>query len=1098
MGIAEEWIEYLNERKNNIQDFLETEYHVDTFKLLQKNSRTFFSNKLQAENLKELRMACIMDQFTLESYKPECNLLELTPDNWKKEIEEFDPELIFIESAWQGKDGMWSRKIANGSPELYRMTSYCQKKEIPIVFWNKEDPVYTDTFMPAARCADFVFTTDIDCIKKYKNALGHDNVFFLHFAAQPKVHNPIEKYERKDKFCFAGAYYHKYPNRTKTFDNFSEVFLEKKGFDIYDRNYDNPRPEFIFPEKYKSNILGCLNSSKIDVAYKGYNFGVNMNSIEQSQTMFARRVFETLASNTVIVGNYSRGVKNLFGDLTICTNDVKTLKNDLDARCSDTEEYRKYRLLGLRKVLEQHLYEDRLSYVTKKVFGVEIKEVLPMISLVAWPSADALPYILKTFKQQIYKNKYLYLIGDFKEIDEPNVRILDIDNTKWKKVTEIITDGYVGLLNEKNHYGENYLLDMALTFRYANVAGVGKSAYYSFDGTAFELLNCDAAYKYSSKIKFDRGIFKREVFRNECFEELKCKESIENNNIFAIDEFNFCENYSKVKCSKVDDKMIPDQGISIKEIESIAEKIDGDLQTDNIIKVSKNEIEKLCKKSCPINVKSNITNLSWRLESELPKDTVQYIYFNNFYKTEEYQRNGRINYQCCGMGDLDILGICVFYDHRKRKLEHSFTKFNSLSSNKIPDKAKFFKLGFRISGTGTCEVKEILLGLEHDTGELSCYLSRSNVLILSNQYPSSKVLYRNMFVHKRAMSYKEHGVVCDVMRMNLYAQNEFSEFEGINIIEGKGERLGNVINTSKINKICVHFLDKSMWEILKHFKKEIEIFVWIHGAEIQPWWRRKYNYTTEAELNQAKKDSNERQDFWNEVFEEIDEYNIHFIFVSQYFAKEVFEDYKIQLPKEKYSIIHNCIDTNMFTYIKKSPEQRKKILSIRPYASKIYANDLMVKVIQKLSKENFFGELQFLIIGDGVLFDKTVAPLRKISNVEIRKTFLRQSEIVELYHEFGMVLIPSRGDTQGVSRDEAMSCGVVPITNAVGAIPEFVDNESGVIVEAENWEAMADEIKKIYFDVDCFQRLSENASRRVRHQTASEFTTSKELFLLKR
>ena len=207
------------------------------------------------------------------------------------------------------------------------------------------------------------------------------------------------------------------------------------------------------------------------------------------------------------------------------------------------------------------MYEDRLSYVTKKVFGVEIKEVLPMISLVAWPSADALPYILKTFKQQIYKNKYLYLIGDFKEIDEPNVRILDIDDTKWKKVTEIITDGYVGLLNEKNHYGENYLLDMALTFRYANVAGVGKSAYYSFDGTAFELLNCDAAYKYSSKIKFDRGIFKREVFRNECFEELKCKESIENNNIFAIDEFNFCENYSKVKCSKVDDKMIPDQEI---------------------------------------------------------------------------------------------------------------------------------------------------------------------------------------------------------------------------------------------------------------------------------------------------------------------------------------------------------------------------------------------------------------------------------------------------------------------------------------------------------------------------------------------------------
>lgn len=205
-----------------------------------------------------------------------------------------------------------------------------------------------------------------------------------------------------------------------------------------------------------------------------------MNSIEQSQTMFARRVFETLASNTVIVGNYSRGVKNLFGDLTICTNDVKTLKNDLDARCSDTEEYRKYRLLGLRKVLEQHLYEDRLSYVTKKVFGVEIKEVLPMISLVAWPSADALPYILKTFKQQIYKNKYLYLIGDFKEIDEPNVRILDIDNTKWKKVTEIITDGYVGLLNEKNHYGEKLFVRYGTDISICQCSRCGKKCILLF------------------------------------------------------------------------------------------------------------------------------------------------------------------------------------------------------------------------------------------------------------------------------------------------------------------------------------------------------------------------------------------------------------------------------------------------------------------------------------------------------------------------------------------------------------------------------------------------------------------------------------------
>ena len=302
---------------------------------------------LKRKQLKELRVACVMDRFTLDSYAPECILKEVTPDGWKKEIASFSPDLLFIESAWQGKDGLWHRKIAGCSKEYFEMTSYCQEHGIPIVFWNKEDPIYTDTFMAAARMADVVFTTDIDCIEQYKTELGHDCVYHLHFAAQPKVHNPIEKYERKDRFCFAGAYYHRYAERSRIFDSFAEVFLKTKGFDIYDRNYKSALPEHAFPRRYDPYILGKLDPSEIDVAYKGYAYGINMNSVNQSQTMFARRVFELMASNTITVGNYSRGVKNYFGDLTICTDDQTTLEKVLARYCADEETRRKYRLLGL-------------------------------------------------------------------------------------------------------------------------------------------------------------------------------------------------------------------------------------------------------------------------------------------------------------------------------------------------------------------------------------------------------------------------------------------------------------------------------------------------------------------------------------------------------------------------------------------------------------------------------------------------------------------------------------------------------------------------------------------------------------------------------
>ena len=440
--------------------------------------------------------------------------------------------------------------------------------------------------------------------------------------------------------------------------------------------------------------------------------------------------------------------------------------------------------------------------------------------------------------------------------------------------------------------------------------------------------------------------------------------------------------------------------------------------------------------------------------------------------------------------------MCVFYDEKKSKLNPVFPKLNVLSCNLVPENAKYFRLGFRISGKGICEIKEIRIGLSHDLEELSCFLSRSNVLVLSNNYPSPQSLYRNMFVHKRVMAYKEDKLVCDVMRMNIFCKNGYEEFEGINVIEGQADRLANILDMGSIDTVCVHFLDKNMWNVLKCYREKIRIIVWLHGAEIQPWWRREYNYTTEEELNRAKEETEERQAFWKSIFEEIDKYNIHFVFVSQYFANIVFEDYGITLAKNKYSVIHNCIDTNMFKYEKKEPEQRKMLLSIRPYASRIYGNDLTVKTIKNLSKERFFGDLKFLIIGDGKLFEETLAPIQKYKNVEVRKTFLRQSEIAELYQKYGIALIPTRGDTQGVSRDEAMASGLVPITNAVTAIPEFVDDSCGILAPDEGYLEMAEGIKALYYDSDLFMHMSAKAAERVRKQSTKEYTIKEEIALI--
>lgn len=1057
------------------------------------------SSRKNWQTLKDLKVACIMDQFTMDSYSPECQLLQITPKGWKDEIEGFSPDLLFIESAWQGINGLWYRKIANGSEEIYELTNYCKENDIPIVFWNKEDPIYTDTFMAAAKCADYVFTTDIDCIKKYKECLRHDKVYLLHFAAQPKVHNPIEKYERKNKFCFAGAYYHRYPKRAETFDKFAEIFMETNGLDIYDRNYQNSRPEHAFPEKYNSYILGKLEGQEIDKAYKGYLYGINMNSVEQSQTMFARRVFEMLASNTVTIGNYSRGVKNIFGDLTLSTNDEKTLKMSL-AMLDKMETLRKFRLQGLRKTLSEHLYEDRLSFIVEKVFEVNIKTKMPKIKLIL--KGNDVESGIKQFRKLNYPDKELYIITDTHKSyeNEANVFFISKRQAKTTKLKRLMRNAMIGILSTCNYYGENYLLDLSLSKRYLDANAFGKACFYKYENCEYKLNGEGLAYRKVDSLLPDRGIFSNAVdnIRKISIFQFLQTESIQDESMFSIDEFNFCENYDDDECEFVDDIFIADQGISMSELENCADKIKADLSDNNGRRLSIDEILTWTGKEWKEPVTCERLEEGIIVYSHLQPEENKYIYLNHLFDLEEARKENKLNIFFGGNGSLELLGVCVFLDQNRNKIEPAFPKANINASIVIPEGARYFRLGIRVRGEGIYTLQQIEIGADRTPNELTCFLSREEVLVLTNTYPSTENLYRNMFVHKRMKSYKEQGLVFDIMEFNAKHSDRFREFENINAISGQEEILYKALSESKIRTVCVHFLDSKMWSVLKKFADCINIIVWIHGAEIQPWWRRTFNYRNKEEEEAGKKASVIREALWKEIFANRDKYHIHFVFVSQAFADEVCEDYKIELEKESYSVIHNYVDMDLFSYTEKDAEQRKKILSIRPYASRKYANDLSVNCILELSHKPFFNKLEFCFYGDGELFEDTLEPVKNFKNVKIHREFLRQEKMAQLYKEYGLLLVPTRWDSQGVSRDEAMASGLVPITNATPAILEFTDAECAILAEPEDYMAMAHGIEDIYNEPDYFLRLSRNARKRVEGQTARKYTIDEEIALIRR
>lgn len=505
--------------------------------------------------LRELRVAGILDELSRTCFPYECRFLELDTKNWEKQIISFQPQMLFIESAWKGLDNKWYKKIYNVSDELIGVVNLCKCMGIPTVFWNKEDPVHFDTFISAAALFDYIYTTDADCIPKYKYLLGHDRVGLLPFAVNPRLYNPIEKYERKNGCCFAGSYYRKQRERCEDFEKIYNL-LRKADMDItiYDRNTYPGNPDYMYPEKYKGAILGSLTLKNIDVAYKGYMWNLTMNTVKNFPTMMARRVFELLASNTLVISNRCDAIENFFGGLVVqYKNDDEDFLAKVNCLKNNNEYAEKFKLLGLRTVLKDHISRLRMEQIAREVLGWSFKGA-PEIRVFSYVKNDnEQDNVLRNYKRQSFKCAGLTLIAssdipDFSDEDD----IVMLRNGDVKTADELGEADYYLFMSAKNYYGENYVLDMVLALEYSVCPVIGKGCYFYFDGENFVKENRNMAYKNTDMVKLDRCMFHKRLAKTVFLDSLD-DGYISGVACTSIDPYNFCANFTADSCPKVDD-----------------------------------------------------------------------------------------------------------------------------------------------------------------------------------------------------------------------------------------------------------------------------------------------------------------------------------------------------------------------------------------------------------------------------------------------------------------------------------------------------------------------------------------------------------------
>ena len=1078
-------------------DILQLERAIDKLVL---NTGDGISNALQ-----RLKVASIMDEFTYLSYEPECNLLQLTPQNWLTELEAFNPDLLIIESAWRGKNDLWGSKVGHMSQEIVSIIEWCGSNKIPTVFWNKEDPVHFETFLNTAKLFDYVFTTDIDCISRYKTALCHDRVYFLPFAAQPKVHNPIEKYQRQDAFCFAGAYYAKYPERIRDLGDFLLSLPDFKPVEIYDRNFGKNDPNYQFPEEYQPFIVGTLPYSEIDKAYKGYYYSINLNSIKQSQSMFARRVFELLASNTITVSNFSRGVRAMFGDLVFTGDSGSELVRRLRNVAGNPLKVKQLRLMALRKIMLEHTYQDRLAYIYSKVSNTPLESMLPAICVTAYArSIEEYANLMQHFARQEYGNKRLVVVTtnglDISGLDpQENVTLLSASEAEQIQLHETCGGAWLSAMVAEDYYGPHYLTDLIIATRYTDAQAIGKGAFYKLkDG---ELQLNQGKYIYQSignlpaRCSLAFGTMIPDSSLRQWITTLYTYHH-ENEQAFSVDEFSYCMNGTD-EAERFDEfnTSVQDTGYSLAELNEIAENCQPfERGVDELPALHASTLNNLLIPPQNTQVSALMENGLLTLSSSLPDGKHEYWYAKREHSLSELNvHNGKLRLHMETTPGLNLQFVLLFMDQNKERLSHVIKPANRNMEIDLPHGTVSIKFGLRIYAAGSASLSSLLLDFKPTTPcqQLTC----NPYLVITNNYPSYNDLYKNAFVHSRVKAYKESGVACDVFRFKSDTTLSYHEFEDINVTTGGAEALEVQLRHGRYQHIVIHFIDRGVWDVIKHHLDRVKVTVWTHGADIQSYERRAFLYDTPEQHARAQVLSDARLSLWREMLNPMHE-NLKIVFVSRYLAETSMADLGVQAPKNQYAVIHNPIDTDFFEYKPKSVELRKKILSIRPYASRVYANDLMVKAIIELQQYDFFNELEFRIIGDGPLFDETLAPISGLDNVIIERRFVNRHEIKALHQQYGLFMCPTRMDTQGVSRDEAMASGLIPLTNLVAAIPEFVDVNCALLARENDAMEIVNGIVNMYMSPDKFMSMSFNAHNMVRNKSGHTTTINKEISII--
>ena len=1003
-----------------------------------------------------LKIALIGDPFTVENFEGVADKILIKPHDWRSLLKVDPPDFLFVESAWVGNGGAWANRIVNNTEELESLVRWCKTEGIPTVFWNKEDPIHFHRFLKAARLFDRVYTTCAESVAGYEKEGLRART--LPFSVNLATYNPIGSGQERGRYgIFAGAYYgQKYPDRTADMERMLDLTM-RYGLRIFDRNAGATSEEFAFPERFRASILGSADARQLDKEYKRARLAINVNTVKDSRSMFARRVFELAITGTPTISNYSPALVEMFGGGLVASDDQEVLSQEITQLFEDDRHWAERRKSLMRTALMQHTIQDRLQAILADL------EVMPP----------------RVGRHVAVFGDHAAATADLPADQFPNVRILESTDSQtplWQLMPARAKFAAVAMNDTR--WDAQTLTEFLRHQEYAQADALGEA-----EG--------QDSFRFGSPIRSSLVLLGREALLHGDFTLKDLKSEALNVRLRELGLKTFA--VERLTEPSAEREKAPDTSSP-----SSARAITGwwpDSRDLTLRESLAGELEGALSKDAPAYIR-----VGDRHKFDTPPQT-------SYFPVEEFHDGVALNFTF--EGAAFEAGLHVFFYREDERLGQRIVAPNTSAFVRAPEGWTHAALAVRVKGLGAFALRVTLEGGARTAEDfvrraLGLYKNTGSAwLCLSSVYPRPENLYRNAFVHTRVKSYlaaKKNVIVVSMEGADPVLSTY--EFEGVRVFAGAGAGLADVLRARAWDCVACHIVSKEMLRVMDEHAPGIRKVVWIHAIEAERWYRRSFDVDVatpdlEKRMRNLFAASDERNGAVKLVYDRSGRglADTRVIFVSHWFRNYI-GCVDVRPAPGEYRVINNPIPTNLFVYRPKNAEDRFRWMSVRPYVSLKYGNDMTVAAIVLLSKEPWFGQVSVTLVGRGALWDDTVAPVRGFANVTLENRFLTQTEIADYHARHGIFIGPTRSDSQGVSLGEAMSSGLVPVSNDCQAISEFVPPEWGVLAPPDDAAGLAACIKRLVENPDVFLELSEKGSRHIQEKCGYQKILEQEIAAL--